>query len=170
MLLATISGLWNAAYAFGWAVGPVVGGVLYQIFDFDGFASIVCFTCAVYTLVMIAVALTFTQASACRQDAAKSADRSCAGGSLQGLYDLCRSPLPVCRLAHITHPSAHNPHEATQPTQVRHHPRVHSLPGLMLQRPKGDVAAAHSPASPAGRLPSKTPCACRDCGYCSVTQ
>ena len=32
MLMATISGLWNAAYAIGWAVGPLVGGGLYDLF------------------------------------------------------------------------------------------------------------------------------------------
>lgn len=26
---ATISGLWNAAYAVGWAAGPAIGGALY---------------------------------------------------------------------------------------------------------------------------------------------
>jgi len=33
MLQATISGLWNAAYAAGWALGPVTGGVLYDGFQ-----------------------------------------------------------------------------------------------------------------------------------------
>ena len=32
MLQATISGLWNAAYAVGWAAGPFVGGLLYDVF------------------------------------------------------------------------------------------------------------------------------------------
>lgn len=30
MLLATVSGLWNAAYSLGWALGPLVGGALYD--------------------------------------------------------------------------------------------------------------------------------------------
>jgi MFS family permease len=30
MLLATVSGLWNAAYSLGWALGPLVGGALYE--------------------------------------------------------------------------------------------------------------------------------------------
>jgi MFS family permease len=32
VLQATVSGLWNAAYAIGWAGGPLVGGVLYDAF------------------------------------------------------------------------------------------------------------------------------------------
>ena len=32
MLQATISGLWNAAYAVGWAAGPFLGGLLYDVF------------------------------------------------------------------------------------------------------------------------------------------
>ena len=31
MLQATISGLWNAAYAVGWAAGPFLGGLLYDV-------------------------------------------------------------------------------------------------------------------------------------------
>ena len=31
MLLATVSGLWNAAYSLGWALGPLVGGALYEL-------------------------------------------------------------------------------------------------------------------------------------------
>jgi MFS family permease len=30
MLLATVSGLWNAAYSLGWALGPLLGGALYE--------------------------------------------------------------------------------------------------------------------------------------------
>jgi len=37
---ATICGLWNASYAFGWAVGPVLGGGLYDLFGFAGFSTI----------------------------------------------------------------------------------------------------------------------------------
>jgi len=28
---ATISGLWNAAYAVGWAAGPFLGGLLHDV-------------------------------------------------------------------------------------------------------------------------------------------
>lgn len=30
LALATVSGLWNAAYSLGWALGPLVGGYLYE--------------------------------------------------------------------------------------------------------------------------------------------
>ena len=30
---ATVAGLWNAAYAVGWAAGPLIGGLLYSTFQ-----------------------------------------------------------------------------------------------------------------------------------------
>mmetsp|Transcript_37540 Transcript_37540/g.72275 ORF Transcript_37540/g.72275 Transcript_37540/m.72275 type:complete len:502 (-) Transcript_37540:100-1605(-) len=36
---ATISGLWNAVYAIGWAVGPLIGGAMYQNLGFSGYAT-----------------------------------------------------------------------------------------------------------------------------------
>ena len=51
-LNALIAGLWNSAYAIGWAAGPFLGGLLYQAFgDFGSFAStiaIISFLCVVF--------------------------------------------------------------------------------------------------------------------------
>jgi len=60
MLFATISGLWNAAYATGWALGPMLGGILYQALQFDGFATVVCCCCSVFALVMFIAAIGHT--------------------------------------------------------------------------------------------------------------
>jgi len=57
MLSATVSGLWNSAYAIGWALGPVVGGAFYNAFGFDGFCSLMSLLCAVYGVVMLVAAL-----------------------------------------------------------------------------------------------------------------
>mmetsp|Transcript_1415 Transcript_1415/g.3011 ORF Transcript_1415/g.3011 Transcript_1415/m.3011 type:complete len:426 (-) Transcript_1415:663-1940(-) len=40
MLQATMSGLWNAAYAAGWGIGPLIGGLLYD--GFQEYASLPC--------------------------------------------------------------------------------------------------------------------------------
>jgi len=37
---AMISGVWNAVYAVGWAIGPLYGGAVYQAFGFAGYATI----------------------------------------------------------------------------------------------------------------------------------
>lgn len=52
VLQARISGLWNAAYALGWAFGPVLGGVLYELLDFDGYASITAMISLVYAVIL----------------------------------------------------------------------------------------------------------------------
>eukprot|EP00493_Phyllostaurus_siculus_P013703 UN13911 len=36
---ATICGIWNGVYALGWAAGPLLGGLLYEYFHFQGYAS-----------------------------------------------------------------------------------------------------------------------------------
>jgi len=36
----TISGIWNATYAIGWALGPLFGGALYQAIGFAGYATV----------------------------------------------------------------------------------------------------------------------------------
>ena len=83
---ATISGLWNAAYAVGWAAGPFLGGVLYDAFrvhtlcvgekqlaacelgnatcscvwlpdnGFDGFATTTALLCLLFALALFAAA------------------------------------------------------------------------------------------------------------------
>jgi len=53
MLQARVSGLWNASYAFGWALGPFMGGILYDALEFDGFASIISIISLVYACVLI---------------------------------------------------------------------------------------------------------------------
>ena len=30
---ATLAGLWNAAYAVGWAAGPFAGGIVYELYQ-----------------------------------------------------------------------------------------------------------------------------------------
>ena len=56
MLIATILGLWNSAYAVGWAFGPLVGGALYDGLGFDGFATVAALICLVYSFIMFAAA------------------------------------------------------------------------------------------------------------------
>ena len=46
-----ISALWNAAYAIGWALGPLAGGLLYEWIGFRGYASV----CALLAVAMAAV-------------------------------------------------------------------------------------------------------------------
>jgi len=53
MLQARVSGLWNASYAFGWALGPFLGGILLDALDFDGFATIVSILSLSYCLVLL---------------------------------------------------------------------------------------------------------------------
>ena len=47
--------LWNAAYAVGWAAGPFVGGLLYQLFgdDFGSYASTVAIVGIAYGTIMV---------------------------------------------------------------------------------------------------------------------
>lgn len=52
-LQAIMSGLWNAAYSIGWAAGPFVGGALYDMYEFDGFATIVTGVSAGYALCLL---------------------------------------------------------------------------------------------------------------------
>ena len=66
-LTGFISGLWNAAYAVGWAAGPLVGGTLYQHFHeigggatgdsvgFDAFATIVSAASLGYAVILFLV-------------------------------------------------------------------------------------------------------------------
>eukprot|EP00935_MAST-01C_sp_MAST-1C-sp1_P002146 g2146.t1 len=57
LLQAAISGIWNAAYALGWAAGPLMGGVLEQKLKFDGFASITALVALVYGVVLLLAGL-----------------------------------------------------------------------------------------------------------------
>ena len=56
-LQAVMSGLWNAAYSIGWAAGPFVGGAMYDVLEFDGFATIVAAVSAGYALCLFAAIL-----------------------------------------------------------------------------------------------------------------
>jgi len=56
MLIATISGLWNSAYAVGWAFGPLIGGALYDGLGFEGFATVSALVCLAYACIMLAAA------------------------------------------------------------------------------------------------------------------
>ena len=103
LLQATISGLWNAAYAVGWAAGPFLGGLLYDTFrvhtlcvgdkqtatcdtdpngsgacsctwqpdnGFDGFATVIAVTCALFAAVLFAAAAANVRNSAKHVDLA----------------------------------------------------------------------------------------------------
>eukprot|EP00039_Didymoeca_costata_P001180 m.50404 g.50404 ORF g.50404 m.50404 type:complete len:784 (+) comp10669_c0_seq1:87-2438(+) len=50
---ATLSGLWNAAYAAGWAAGPLLGGILYGDLGFAAFCTITAITSFVYGTIML---------------------------------------------------------------------------------------------------------------------
>ena len=50
---ATLAGLWNAAYALGWAAGPLLGGALYGSYGFPVFATATALTSLVYGVVML---------------------------------------------------------------------------------------------------------------------
>merc|ERR1719461_2453911 len=56
---ATICGLWNAVYALGWAVGPVLGGGLYELFEFQGYAFGVGSLSLLYAMVLSVASLPF---------------------------------------------------------------------------------------------------------------
>ena len=49
---AALAGLWNAAYAVGWAAGPIVGGGLVQACEFSGFATVVSMASLVYAIIL----------------------------------------------------------------------------------------------------------------------
>ena len=55
VLRATIAGWWNAVYAVGWALGPLMGGVLYGQWGFATFATSVSLLCLGFA-VLLAVA------------------------------------------------------------------------------------------------------------------
>ena len=55
MLRATIAGWWNAVYAVGWALGPLLGGALYGRWGFATFATTVSLLCLGFA-VLLAVA------------------------------------------------------------------------------------------------------------------
>jgi MFS family permease len=57
MLQAAISGIWNAAYAVGWAAGPLLGGGLEQALHFDGFASTTALISLTYGVVLLVAAV-----------------------------------------------------------------------------------------------------------------
>jgi len=57
ILTATISGLWNSAYAIGWALGPLIGGGLYQALAFNGFATLAAIVSLLYACVMLTAAM-----------------------------------------------------------------------------------------------------------------
>lgn len=50
---ATLAGLWNAAYALGWAAGPLLGGALYGAQGFSAFSTATAVTAFVYGVVML---------------------------------------------------------------------------------------------------------------------
>ena len=55
---ARIDGMWNAAYAMGWAAGPAVGGGLYDAFGFGSMATVMSVTAAVYALILVIASFT----------------------------------------------------------------------------------------------------------------
>ena len=53
MRQATLAGLWNAAYAIGWAAGPLLGGALYGGFGFATFVTATGMLSLGYGIVMM---------------------------------------------------------------------------------------------------------------------
>jgi len=51
-LHARLSGIWNATYAIGWALGPLFGGAVYQALGFRGFTTL-CAGIATANVVML---------------------------------------------------------------------------------------------------------------------
>ncbi|KAJ9437010.1 hypothetical protein DIPPA_07020 [Diplonema papillatum] len=49
---ARIDGMWNAAYAMGWALGPALGGGLYEAAGFGGMATVLGLFCGGYTVLL----------------------------------------------------------------------------------------------------------------------
>ena len=58
-LHATIAGWWNAAYAMGWALGPLLGGAMYDAVGFRAFATIVALTCLAFATVLFGAAFAY---------------------------------------------------------------------------------------------------------------
>ena len=50
---ATISALWNASYALGWALGPVTGGILVSFLNFSGYCTVISLVALCYGCVLI---------------------------------------------------------------------------------------------------------------------
>ena len=50
---AKISSLWNSCYAFGWTTGPLIGGVLYDFMEFDGYASFIAILSFAYAIILL---------------------------------------------------------------------------------------------------------------------
>merc|ERR1719229_347889 len=53
LVQATISALWNASYALGWALGPVTGGMLVSLLNFSGYCTVVCLVALLYGIFLI---------------------------------------------------------------------------------------------------------------------
>ena len=53
VLSAIMSGAWNAAYSIGWAFGPLIGGWLYEVVEFDGFATIIAMVSFGYAVLLV---------------------------------------------------------------------------------------------------------------------
>lgn len=56
MLTATVSSVWNASYALGWALGPLMGGVLVDMYGFSMFSTIITWVCFGFGCLMTAAA------------------------------------------------------------------------------------------------------------------
>jgi len=78
-LQAKISSLWNACYAFGWALGPLLGGVLYDFMDFEGYASFIAILSGVCAIILFQQArFTNMGYNVKKQQALLRADNYCA--------------------------------------------------------------------------------------------
>jgi len=53
LVQATISALWNASYALGWALGPVTGGILVSFLSFNGYCTVISLVALSYGCVLI---------------------------------------------------------------------------------------------------------------------
>ncbi len=77
VLQAIMSGLWNAAYSIGWALGPLIGGFLYDTLAFDGFATVIAAVSAGYALILL------LSVSCCRDSRAAAAASEHSDGELE---------------------------------------------------------------------------------------
>ena len=73
VLQAIMSGLWNAAYSIGWALGPLLGGGLYELLGFDGFSTVVAAVSLGYALILL-IAIACCRDSRATQHDQKSCD------------------------------------------------------------------------------------------------
>jgi MFS family permease len=70
-LHAAVSGLWNAAYALGWAAGPLLGGALYEDFGFQGYSEVIAALAFVYGVLMLAASAANVRPDSKRSNAKK---------------------------------------------------------------------------------------------------